>query len=319
MSFENIIDQLDPHMVDALRKQSELMEGEPTPDPEDLKEVRRLYLKDRAFWNEGGPVMAATEERTIETEGGDVRVRIHRPHIDKALPALVYLHGGGWIVGNIDTHDRIMRMLASHGDVTVIGVDYTLSPEGRFPKAHLQCLGVARAVCQRPEEFNVIPGSVALGGDSAGGNMSLSAAMALRDEGVEGIRTALLYYGSYGLRDSRSRRLYGAPEYGLPVTDLNFFRRCLMENPDDLYDPRFDMLTRPLEGLPHLFIAPCALDPLFDDSLALKQSLDRIGADYDWKIYDGVLHGFLHMSRMVDKAAEALLDGAHILKRHLPR
>jgi acetyl esterase len=124
----------------------------------------------------------------------------------------------------------------------------------------------------------------------------------------------LLYYGAFGLRDSASRRLWGGELDGLGENDLAFYRDAYLRSPEDGRDPRYDLLANRMDGLPPAFVAAVALDPLHDDSVALAAMLREAGVPVEFVVYDGVLHGFLHCSRLVPKALEAIRAGAAFLR-----
>jgi acetyl esterase len=207
-------------------------------------------------------------------------------------------------VGSLDTHDRIMRLLAKAADRTVIGVDYPLAPEHKFPLA----LDLVMAFCR---ELAAGAGAIALAGDSAGANLALAVALALR--GAVPIEALLLYYGAFGLRDSASRRLYGGEIDGLGEAALDFYRDAYLRSPADRRDPRHDLLVNDLAGLPPTFVAAAAFDPLLDDSHALAGGLAAASVRHRLMIYEGVLHGFLHLSRTLPTAHEAITAGGRFL------
>jgi acetyl esterase len=304
--------RLHPQMAEALAR-SDALSAEFGPVARDDIALRRAaYAHERGFWNAASVHgLAATEDVVVEAAGLLTPLRRYLPH--EALPgaALVYLHGGGFVVGSLDTHDRIMRLLARHTGVAVIGVGYALAPETKCPR---QLEQIAAAIEQLPARFGLDLARIAVAGDSAGAHLALAATLGLRDRG--GVRPValLLYYGSYGLRDSASRRLYGGPWDGLTEEELAFYRQCYLRGPDDERDPRYDLLAADLAGTPPCFIAACALDPLQDDSRALAALLEEQGTPAELRVYDGVLHGFLHLSRMVDVSMRAIEDGARFLR-----
>jgi acetyl esterase len=205
-----------------------------------------------------------------------------------------------------------MRLLARESGIAVVCIDYALAPETRFPRQIEQIA----AVLPQLERFGLRPDRLAFGGDSAGAHLALAATLA-QAAGALPPFALLLYYGSFGLRDSASRRLYGGPWDGLGEQDLDFYRQCYLRAPEDARDPRYDLLSGNLSGLPPAFIAAAALDPLLDDSRALAAMLEERGTPVELRIYDGVLHGFLHLSRMVDAAMRAIVDGARFLRARL--
>ena len=193
-------------MAEALAKSDALAAEFGPVAPDDIAARRAAYAHERAFWNAVPVELAATEDVVMEGAGLITPLRLYRPHDAVPGTALVYLHGGGFVLGNIETHDRIMRLLARGAGVTVIGVDYALAPETRFPR---QLEQIAALIEQLPARFGLDPARIALAGDSAGAHLALATTLGLRDRSSALPAALLLYYGSYGLRDSGSRRLYG--------------------------------------------------------------------------------------------------------------
>jgi len=309
--------RLDPQMAAAMARDAELVTW-PAPVSElPVAESRRLYKQGRAWWNAGRPELPAVERREIMGPVGPVPLRVYYPSEQRPLPGLVYAHGGGWVLGDLDTHDKIMRRLALAAGMAVVGIDYTLSPEVKFPVAIEETVALFRVLRERGGDWGLDPARLAMAGDSAGANMTVGVALMLKDEAHELIKAALLYYGSFGLAESESRRLYGGPEDGLSAADMAFYSRAYLHDPADARDPRRNNLLAEVSGLPPMFLAAAELDPLHDDSPAFAAHLEAAGVSHELKSYAGVLHGFLHYSRMVDKASEALEDGAAFLRRVL--
>jgi acetyl esterase len=285
-----------------------------TVDPFDVVQQRALYNADRKFWNAGGPAMASSEDFTIQGPHGPISLRLHKPDTAaEPAPVLVYLHGGGWIVGGLDTHDRIMRVLAAESGWAVLGVDYRLAPEAKFPIPQEDCAAAADWVLAQGTSKGLDARRLAVGGDSAGANMAMTVILGLRDRGIEAT-AGLLYYGSYGLRDSASRRLWGGVEDGLSAADLDFFRACLFDTPEGMLDPRFNILANDLSGLPPLYVLEVEMDPLADDSVALTEAVRAAGGRARHRKVAGVLHGFAHMSKMVGKSLDCLTESGAFLR-----
>ncbi|MEQ8828650.1 MAG: alpha/beta hydrolase fold domain-containing protein [Alphaproteobacteria bacterium] len=326
MGKMDIRPRLDPQMAAALEAEARIAaetvarHGLENADPKDLTAARLQYNANRAYWNTDAPVMAESQDLLLPGPYRDIPARLHSPVQRGAEPApvLIYLHGGGWIVGNLDTHDRIMRILAQKSGCCVLGVDYHLAPEAKFPQPQDECCAAADWVLQHGAEYGLDPNRIALAGDSAGANMSMTVLMHLKNQGrIGAVGAALLYYGSYGLRDSASRRLWGGAEDGLSAADLAFFRECLFEDQAEMLDPRFDILANDLTELPPLFVLEVAMDPLADDSRALADAVLEAGGQVDYRRAEGVLHGYLHMSHSVDAAMDALSDGAAFLRARM--
>ncbi|WP_201292589.1 alpha/beta hydrolase fold domain-containing protein [Cellulomonas citrea] len=284
-------------------------------------QMRQAYTLERRYWNEGGPAMVRTLDASVRTPHGDVTTRWHVPHEGVDLPVVVYIHGGGWVVGNLETHDRIMRALAHESGAAVLGVDYSLSPEAKFPVAVEQCAAVVAALLGgAPGGLPIDTGRIAIAGDSGGANMALAVALLLRDRAAAGERVVplaglALYYGLYGLRDSASRRLLGGPWDGLSEADLAYYLDCYLADPADERSPYVDCLAADLSDVPPCYLASADLDPLRDDTTALAQLLAARGVRVEQDVFTGVLHGFLHYSRMLDDAVVALRHGGDFLRR----
>lgn len=286
--------------------------------------AREEYREERSFWNVGGPTMHASRDFQIRAAGTDVPVRMHRPSDAESLPAIVYLHGGGFMLGDLDTHDRITRVLAAASGAAVIAVDYSLAPEAAFPQALLESATIIAHLATRGERYGIDANRLALAGDSAGAMLSLGAALLLRDEPerLEGsaadaerafssLRAMLLYYGGYGLTDSVSRRLYGGFWDGMSIDDLDSINAAFLTTESDRESPYVHHLSADIESpLPPAYVIGAELDPLRDDSIVLGKRLEHAGRDVHWRVVPGVLHSFLHFGRMLDEANEAIAGGA---------
>lgn len=318
MATVDVLARITPAMRAVLTKQNELA-GDVFATDVSPAQMRASYAQERTFWNEGGPVMAATLDAVVPGPAGDVAIRVHRPTDATGLPCIVYVHGGGFVVGDLDTHDRIQRTLAAQTGAVVVGVDYSLSPEARFPVAVHECAAVAVHLHENAHDLGIDGEHLSFAGDSGGANLALAATLYLRDEvaGAPDIKTLLLYYGMFGLRDSAARRLYGGTWDGLTPQDLANYMTWYTTSALDLDSPYIDCLSADLtHALPPSYIAASALDPLLDDSLALAAIADDAGVPHRLRVFDGVLHGFLHHSRMLSEAVDALEDGAAFYREH---
>ncbi|MDN5654792.1 MAG: alpha/beta hydrolase fold domain-containing protein, partial [Kocuria sp.] len=221
----------------AGRQAAETVTGQ---EAAELERMRAEYRAERSCWNEDGPVMARTDDSVIRTAGVDVPIRIHRPTEAALLPGIVFAHGGGFTLGDLDTHDRIQRVLAAESGAAVIGVDYSLSPEVSYPQALHETAGIVDRIARHGEEFDLDSSRVCLGGDSAGAMLTMGAALLLRDhpesiglnpESFSAIKALLLFYGGHGLHDSASRRLYGGAWDGMSADDLAAINTVYFSSP----------------------------------------------------------------------------------------
>ncbi|EKS7793081.1 acetyl esterase [Edwardsiella piscicida] len=285
----------------------------------DYSSMRQAYIQERQYWNQGGAEMARCEQVNVETPHGPVATRIYFPR-HPAQAVLFYLHGGGFIVGNLDTHDRIMRLLADYSRCAVIGIDYSLSPEARFPQAIEESVAVCEFFHRRADEFGLPMARIGFVGDSAGAMLAMATVLWMRDRGIDcgEVRGVLLYYGLYGLQDSASRRLYGGVWDGLTQADLQSYEQAYLPDAASRESPYYCLFNNDLTyGIPPCFIAGAQFDPLLDDSVALYQTLREHRQPCSYHMYPGVMHAFLHYSRMMESADRALRDGADYFYRQL--
>lgn len=283
-------------------------------DDQSSAAVRARYEAERLWWNEGGPAMASVEDTLV----GGVRVVIQRPTTapEGPAPAIVWVHGGGHIVGSPATHDRLTRTLAHLSGACVVSVDYTLAPEAVHPQPVEECVAVVQGLRRQAQARGVVADDLTLAGDSAGARLALATWLWLRDEldADDGLRCLLLAYGAYGLRDSASRRTLGGWWDGMTRAAMLEWERLALGGADPS-GPYVDLLSRDLRGAPPSHILAVALDPLLDDSLALAELM---GPGHELVVADGVLHTFLQHTRMLDDATAALEAMAHFHRRHAP-
>lgn len=275
--------------------------------PTTLARRREIAEQVRAPWTKGGPDMAET--RTVQISPYGIRARIYIPAAGAGRGTLLYLHGGGWTLFSIDTHDRLMREYADRIGCAVIGLDYSLSPEHRFPRALddvEDCIEWLRG--QGPAHgLNV--SRLAIGGDSAGGNLSLSTALRLRDKGAEPPVALLLNYAALDTEARPSYKRFDGPPYMLYVDEMRDFWVNYLGQPST-DDPYARPLLANLTGLPpvHLCIAEC--DILADQNLELADRLYAAGVNVSSIVYQGATHSFLEAVSISDCADRAIQDAA---------
>jgi acetyl esterase len=282
-------------------------------------EIRQVAERVREPWRQGGPQMARTEERQVATRHGPVRVRIYTPRETGAGGSLVYLHGGGWMIFSLDTHDRLMREYAARAGMTVIGVDYALSPEAKFPIALEQCVDVIGWLRDAAGDLGLDPRRIAVGGDSAGGNLALGAALTLRDQGQGDVVKALvLNYASFGgdfTEEYHAR--YGGPGYMLSSQEVGVFIDHYLNTPEERRHPLVRVMDAELAGLPPMFLAIPECDLLSCQSLEMIPRLRAAGIPIRTEIYRGATHSFLEAMSVSPVANRALDDEAEWLRATL--
>ena len=268
-----------------------------------LPERRAAAEQVRAPWREGGPQMWRTTDLQID----GVPLRIHRP-TEAALPGILYIHGGGWTMFSINTHDRLMREYAARANVIVVGIDYSLSPEAKFPTALDEIIATFEWLRSQGADHGIDPARIAIGGDSVGANLSVAASLKLQDEGQPLPAAMLLNYGAFADQPSASYERYDGPNYMLTVDEMALFWGNYARNADDLANPLAAPLLADLVGLPpaHITIAEC--DILADGNRLMAERLAAAGVAVEAPVYLGATHSFLEavsISPLADQAIEA--------------
>jgi len=277
---------------------------------------RRAAEAVRAPWRSGGPVMAGTRESRVPVTGGTLRVRIHDPGPPGPKPALIYLHGGGWMLFSLDTHDRVMREYAARAGVIVVGVDYPLAPEVRFPVALHQVADLVRWLALHGAEVGVDGGRLAIGGDSAGGNLAIATSILLRDAGEPQRLAALLLNYSVFETDcsTASATAWGGDGFMLTQDELRMFVRNYLRTADDARDPLACPALAQLEGLPPCCLTIAQCDVLAEQNVAMHGRLAAAGVAARAVIYPGATHSFLEAVSIAPLADRALQCGSKWLQ-----
>lgn len=322
----DVLNLISPGMKAVLAKEDELIAASGA-DANDtsagFEQMRKNYVAGRAYWVEGGPEMAEKVDATVDGPHGAIPVRYYYPvaRTAAAQPAIIYVHGGGFVLGNLETHDRVCRVLASNAGVPVVAVDYRLSPEAKFPSAVQEVAAVASYLHTHGAEHGIDGERLSFAGDSGGAHLNLAATLYLREElgGSDFVKCLLLYYGWFGLKDSSSMRLLGGAWDGLTEEDWKWYMGLYADDPvavqDDPYANLFlNDLTR---DMPACYIAAAEYDPLRDDSATLAAICEQYGIPCRHEVFKGTIHAFLHYTKMLDEARDALEHGATFYRQQL--
>lgn len=302
---------LDPQVKEML----DVLALEPLPTireqgPEEARRFMRLMAPAMAIHEEVDKV----EDRRVPGRAGEIPVRVYTPRSSAPFPALVFFHGGGWVIGDIETHDALCRALANAAGAVVVSVDYRLAPEHRYPAAVEDAYAAAVWTREHAAELSADREKVCVGGDSAGGNLAAVVALMARDRGAPSFACQLLLY---------------------PVTDHDFETASYRENAEGYFLTREDMMwfwehylsdesqgaeayasplrAKDFSGLPPALVVTAEYDPLRDEGEEYARRLEAAGVRARLLRYDGMIHGFLRRTRGIDLARVAIREiGEHL-------
>ena len=266
-------------------------------------ETRRRDLRRAAALGMPTRLGIHTADRILAGPGGDLPVRVYRRLGGPSLaPAIVYYHGGGWVVGDLDTHDGCCRVLAEVSGCVVVSVDYRLAPEHRFPAAVDDAVAAFRWVQEHHREIGVLPGRVGVMGDSAGGNLAAVVAQQCRDEDPP-VAQSLVYPATNAHFDSRSHELF-AEGFLLTRADVEWYRAQYLPEVATWDAPAASPLLAPdLDGLAPALVVTAGFDPLRDEGAAYAERLSDAGVPCEYRCYDDMVHGFFGMGVLPDGVA----------------
>ena len=264
------------------------------------------------------PPVASVENRTIPGPAGAIPVRVYRDAepAGGSLPVLAWFHGGGHVIGSLDTHDAMARNLCLEAGCVVVSVDYRMGPEHPFPAAVDDCFATVRWLAEHGGEVGADPGRIAVGGDSAGGNLAAVAALLARDEGGPALRHQLLVYPvtDYRCRGPSYERY--ARGYGtLEAESMRWFQRHYLGGPDAAGDWRASpLLAADLSGLPPALVITAECDVLRDEGVAYAERLAESGTPCEHAPHAGMVHGFFGLLGIAGAATQAHARAARALR-----
>ena len=282
---------------------------------------RAFYLERRTFTQPDAPEVASV--RTLEARGpaGPIPLRSYRPagsSADALLPVLVYYHGGGWVIGDLDTHDVLCRQLSNLSGCAVVAVDYRLAPEHRFPAAVDDSLAAARWVRANAASLKVDANRMAVGGDSAGGNLAAVVALAAREAGDLPIAFQLLIYPATDQRRGWPSHTTNGDGYLLTRDSIGYYHdHYLVDDTQDLDWRVSPLLHADHSRLPPAFVLTAGYDPLRDEGLQYAHALSAAGTRATLVNFERQVHGFILMGRVLDEANDAVQLCAAQLKQAL--
>ena len=252
--------------------------------------------------------VASVENRQIPGPAGPLPVRIYRPAGDAPKPVVVFFHGGGWVIGSLETHDQVARKLANEIDAVVVSVDYRMGPEDRFPAAVDDSFAALTWAHAEAAAIGGDPERLVVAGDSAGGNLAAIVAQMARTSGP-GLRFQLLVYPVTDYEFTSSSMEENAEGYYLTRDMMRWFFDRYLNGPAEADDPRVSPLRNPdLTGLPPAFVLTMEYDPLRDQGVAYGDAMRNAGNHVESITYPGLFHGCFGMDEMIDAAKVPFAD-----------
>jgi acetyl esterase len=280
--------------------------------------ARRLYRDSRAPLTPDPPAVESVRLLLAPGAAGPVPVRHYRPNgaaKDERLPALVYYHGGGWVIGDLDTHDVVCRTLANGATCAVFSVEYRKAPEAPFPAAVEDCFAATQYVAAQATSLGIDAGRIAVGGDSAGGNLAAVMTLLARDANGPAISFQLLIYPGTDQQMGFPSVDRNGDGYLLTKRAMLYFRGHYLPRAEDWLDWRASpLLAKSLASLPPALVLTAGYDPLVDEGKAYADRLAREGVKTEYRNYPDMIHGFITMGRVLDTANAALTDCARALR-----
>ncbi len=262
--------------------------------------------------------VARVEDRTVPGPGGEIPVRIYSSApASAALPVLVWYHGGGWVIGNLDSADPACRMLANTSGCVIVSVDYRLAPEAKYPAAAEDCYAATSWVAANAASIGADPSRIAVGGDSAGGNLAAVVSQMAKDLGGPRISYQLLVYPVTDHNFGTSSYTDNADGYLLTRASMEWFWGHYLNHDGEGAHPKASPLrASDLSGLPPALVITAEFDPLRDEGEAYARALRKAGVAVEQKRYEGQIHGFF-ANAMIDDGKAAVLQAAQALRMAL--
>lgn len=260
--------------------------------------------------------VARVEDRRIPGPGGEIPVRVYWRDAEAPHPVVAYFHGGGWVVGDLESHDGVCRSLANHSGSCIVSVDYRLAPEHRYPAAAEDAYAATMWLAANASELGGDPSRLAVAGDSAGGNLAAVVALMARDQGGPAIRSQVLFYPvtDYDFETS-SYQANGDGSFGLSESGMRWFWDCYVEGAQQGREPYASPLrATDLSNLPPALVVTAEYDPLRDEGEAYAHRLEEAGVQTELVRFDGVIHGFVGQAALVPEGRQAIERAAAHLK-----
>lgn len=292
------------------------MNAAPPIDTKTLEPAAMRLMYDNMLPPSEPVAVAAVRDRKLPGTAGEIPIRIYTPEGRAPFPVLAWFHGGGFVIGGLASHDGVCRELCVESGCLVVSVDYRLAPEHRFPAAPDDCYAATRWLAEHGAEIGADPTRIAVGGDSAGGNLAAVVALMARDRGGPNLRHQLLVYPVTD--HSFETRSYGENAEGYMLTRdmMQWFWGHYLTDASQGRNPLASPLrAKSLEGLPPATVITAEFDPLRDEGEAFAERLIAAGVRTHLTRYDGVFHGFFSMANVIDRGRRAVEQAARALRQ----
>jgi acetyl esterase len=295
---------LDPDAANVYKIYQE--SGRPPYKTVTPREARELYLKGCMAASPEPPELQQIAPLLIRAPHGSIPARMYRPERLRqrggAAPALAFFHGGGWVIGDLDTHDVACRKLAHEGELIVIAVEYRLAPEHKFPAAVEDAIAATQWISENARELGIDAARLSVGGDSAGGNLATVAALSARDRGRPALAGQVLIYPATDF--SMSQPSHSEPETSVLLTHsvIRWFRDHYLTGADHADWRASPARAKTLSGLPPAFVLTAGADPLRDEGADYAQRLKDAGVAVTYRHFPGQFHGFFTMGKFLQQA-----------------
>jgi acetyl esterase len=287
--------------------------GRPPYETVSPAEARELYLKGRVVTNPEPPELKSVQPLAISAPHGSIPARVYTPKTlresNGLAPCLVFFHGGGWVIGDLDSHDVVCRKLADEGQLIVISIDYRLAPEHKFPAAVDDAITATKWIADNSKQFGIDASRLVVGGDSAGGNLAAVVAISARDGNGPAITGQVLIYPAIDF--AMTHPSHGEPETSILLTHsvIKWFRDHYLNGAADVDDWRASPArTKTLDGLPPAYVLTAGGDPLRDEGDEYAHRLKEAGVPVTYRTFPGQFHGFFTMGKLLQQANVAATE-----------
>lgn len=295
--------------------------GRPSFEEMTVPDCREAYVSSRKALQPDPIEVAETKNLDMPGPGGRIALRLYRAEplkAGEAQPVIVYFHGGGWVIGDLESHDTVCRELAARSGATLISVDYRLAPEHVFPAAAEDAIAATKWIASNAAQLGVDASRMAVAGDSAGGNLAAVAAIAARDAGGPAIRFQALLYPVTDFDLTRQSYEENGMRPPVKTVTMAWFRDLYLTKPEDQKDWRAAPLqAADLSNLAPAFVLTAGYDPLRDEGRAYADSLKAAGNTCTYTCYEGQIHGFLNMARINPQTFDAFAEIGSAIKKSL--